>query len=196
MNFLSLDRQAMARALSMGEAIEALRQALAPAMADGVQVPPRTIMTLGDSAESNQVLVMPAALPLAQAVAVKVSTITPDNPRHGRPLIHALVILLSSQTGEILALMEGAHLTALRTGAMAGLATDLLPEGLRRRGFSPERISAVKAMHKALYREDLKLEQSVERIRALTGKTPEAAPDVEMMLNFLGQVSPQRGIVR
>ena len=27
MNFLSLDRQAMARALSMGEAIEALRQA-------------------------------------------------------------------------------------------------------------------------------------------------------------------------
>ncbi|QZI69212.1 ornithine cyclodeaminase family protein [Pseudomonas protegens] len=126
MNFLSLDRQAMAQALSMGEAIEALRQALAPAMADGVQVPPRTIMTQGDSAESNQVLVMPAALPLAQAVAVKVSTITPDNPRHGRPLIHALVILLSSQTGEILALMEGAHLTALRTGAMAGLATDLL----------------------------------------------------------------------
>jgi UDP-N-acetylglucosamine acyltransferase len=69
-------------------------------------------------------------------------------------------------------------------------------EGLRRRGFSPERISAVKAMHKALYREDLKLEQSVERIRALTENTPEAAPDVEMMLSFLGQVSPQRGIVR
>ncbi len=69
-------------------------------------------------------------------------------------------------------------------------------EGLRRRGFSPERIAAVKAMHKALYREDLKLEQSVERIRALTDKTPEAAPDVEMMLTFLGQVSPQRGIVR
>ena len=69
-------------------------------------------------------------------------------------------------------------------------------EGLRRRGFSPERIAAVKAMHKALYREDLKLEQSVERIRALTDKTPEAAPDVEMMVTFLGQVSPQRGIVR
>ena len=69
-------------------------------------------------------------------------------------------------------------------------------EGLRRRGFSPERIAAVKSMHKALYREDLKLEQSVERIRALTEKTPEAAPDVAMMLDFLGQVSPQRGIVR
>lgn len=69
-------------------------------------------------------------------------------------------------------------------------------EGLRRRGFSPERISAVKAMHKALYRDDLKLEEAVARIHGLTDKTPEAAPDVAMMLDFLGQVSPQRGIVR
>ena len=37
-------------------------------------------------------------------------------------------------------------------------------EGLRRRGFSPERIAAVKAMHKALYRDDLKLDQAVARI--------------------------------
>lgn len=69
-------------------------------------------------------------------------------------------------------------------------------EGLRRRGFSPERVAAVKAMHKALYRDDLKLEQSMERIGGLTDKTPEAAPDVAMMLDFLRQASPQRGIVR
>ncbi len=69
-------------------------------------------------------------------------------------------------------------------------------EGLRRRGFSPERIAAVKAMHKALYREDLTLEQAKERIAALTGKYPEAAADVKMMTDFLAQTSPQRGIVR
>ena len=69
-------------------------------------------------------------------------------------------------------------------------------EGLRRRGFSPERVAAVKAMHKALYRDDLKLEQSMERIGGLKDKTPEAAPDVAMMLDFLRQASPQRGIVR
>lgn len=51
-------------------------------------------------------------------------------------------------------------------------------------------------MHKALYRDDLKLEEAVARIHGLTDKTPEAAPDVAMMLDFLGQVSPQRGIVR
>jgi UDP-N-acetylglucosamine acyltransferase len=69
-------------------------------------------------------------------------------------------------------------------------------EGLRRRGFSPARVSAVKAMHKLLYREGLGLEAARERIAELARSTPEAEPDVRMMLDFLGQVSPQRGIVR
>jgi UDP-N-acetylglucosamine acyltransferase len=69
-------------------------------------------------------------------------------------------------------------------------------EGLRRRGFSAERIAAVKAMHKALYREQLTLEQAKERIGQLAAATPAAAPDVELMLSFLGGVNPQRGIVR
>ena len=69
-------------------------------------------------------------------------------------------------------------------------------EGLRRRGFSPVRIAAVRAMHKALYRDDLTLEQAKERIAALTQEKPEAAPDVAMMLDFLNHTSPQRGIIR
>ena len=69
-------------------------------------------------------------------------------------------------------------------------------EGLRRRGFSPERVAAVKAMHKALYRDDLTLAQASERIQALTEKTPDAVQDVSLMLDFLSQVAPQRGIVR
>ena len=69
-------------------------------------------------------------------------------------------------------------------------------EGLRRRGFSAERISAVKAMHKHLYRDDLTLEAAAARIEALTADRPEAAPDVVMMLDFLRGTSAQRGIVR
>lgn len=69
-------------------------------------------------------------------------------------------------------------------------------EGLRRRGFTPDRISAVKAMHKALYRDQLTLEQATERIRRLSDSTPDATPDVALMLDFLSQTSPQRGIVR
>lgn len=69
-------------------------------------------------------------------------------------------------------------------------------EGLRRRGFSAERISAVKAMHKALYRDDLTLEQARLQIATLPEKFPESLPDVHMMLAFLEGTSPQRGIVR
>ncbi len=69
-------------------------------------------------------------------------------------------------------------------------------EGLRRRGFSPERISAVKAMQKALYRDDLTLQGACERIKELDNNSLESSADVHMMLSFLEQVSPQRGIVR
>ena len=69
-------------------------------------------------------------------------------------------------------------------------------EGLRRRGFSAARIAAVKAMHKALYRDDLTLDQAREKISALGRGQAEVQPDVQMMLNFLANTSPQRGIVR
>ncbi len=69
-------------------------------------------------------------------------------------------------------------------------------EGLRRRGFSTERIASVKAMRKALYRENLTLEAAQLQIAALGQKYPESLPDVRMMLSFLEQTSPQRGIVR
>ena len=69
-------------------------------------------------------------------------------------------------------------------------------EGLRRRGFSAERIGVVKAMHKALYREDLTLEAARSRIVGLAELVPEAAADVAMMEVFLAGSSSQRGIVR
>jgi UDP-N-acetylglucosamine acyltransferase len=103
----------------------------------------------------------------------------------------------------------GAHgMTALNTTLLAdqppfvmsqgqpAQARSMNFEGLRRRGFEPERVAAVKAMHKALYRDGLTLEQSRARIAQLAHSTPAAAPDVQMMLSFLERVSAQRGIVR
>lgn len=69
-------------------------------------------------------------------------------------------------------------------------------EGLRRRNFSAARMQAVKLMHKLLYRDGLTLEQAMRGMEALGATMPEAGDDVRMMLDFLSQVSPQRGIVR
>jgi UDP-N-acetylglucosamine acyltransferase len=67
-------------------------------------------------------------------------------------------------------------------------------EGLRRRGFSAERIAAVKQMHRLLYRDGLSLEEARARIAALAGSEPEAAGDVQLMSAFL--VAATRGIAR
>lgn len=69
-------------------------------------------------------------------------------------------------------------------------------EGLRRRGFSAGRMAAVKAMHKALYRDGLTLQQAKARIADIPASTPEAAPDVQLMLDFLERMPQERGIVR
>ena len=69
-------------------------------------------------------------------------------------------------------------------------------EGLRRRGFSAQRVAVVKAMHKALYRDNLSLEQSRDEILKLAQTHPESVGDVQMVVSFLDQVAPQRGIVR
>lgn len=67
-------------------------------------------------------------------------------------------------------------------------------EGLRRRGFGEQRLRAVKQMHRLLYRQGLTLEAARAAIAALSGELPEAAADVQSMLDFLA--ASQRGIAR
>jgi len=69
-------------------------------------------------------------------------------------------------------------------------------EGLRRRGFSRERIARIKQMHRLLYRDGLTLEQAREAIGALLGSTaePDSDADVRLLLDFLA--ASTRGIAR
>jgi UDP-N-acetylglucosamine acyltransferase len=67
-------------------------------------------------------------------------------------------------------------------------------EGLRRRGFSRERIAQVKQMHRLLYRDGLTLEQAKAAIGALKGKVAGGDADVQLLLDFLAAAT--RGIAR
>lgn len=67
-------------------------------------------------------------------------------------------------------------------------------EGLRRRGFSPERLAAIKQMHRLLYRQGLTLEAAHSAIAALPAAHPEAAADIAQLLAFLN--TSARGIAR
>ena len=67
-------------------------------------------------------------------------------------------------------------------------------EGLRRRGFGPERLAIVKQMHRLLYRRGLTFEASREAINALVAEVPASGEDIELMRDFLSRAT--RGIAR
>ncbi len=66
--------------------------------------------------------------------------------------------------------------------------------GLRRRDFSDQRVSAIREMHKLLYRQGLTLEQARAAMAQLPATHPEAAQDVALMDAFLA--SSVAGIAR
>lgn len=70
-------------------------------------------------------------------------------------------------------------------------------EGLRRRGFSRERIAQIKLVHRLLYRQGLSLEQARQRLEHLAAQhSPDSAAraDVQLVLDFLADSN--RGIAR
>jgi ornithine cyclodeaminase len=66
-------------------------------------------------------------------VGVKLVTLTDANPERGLPFIHAAYVLFDAGTQAPVAMLDGAALTALRTGAVSGLATRYLARADARR---------------------------------------------------------------
>lgn len=99
-----------------------MREAFGQLSAGLARVPVRLRL----EAESGVTLFMPAYLDRTQDLGAKIVSFYPNNPQRGLPAISAVVLVLDSQTGFPTALMEAGYLTALRTGAASGLATDLL----------------------------------------------------------------------
>ena len=102
----------------MKEAIEAVAAGFASLSAGQASVPVRLSVPLRDGVA----LTMPAALTGAPSYSVKVVSVAPGNARLGRPTVTATVLLGDAVTGELLAIIDGTALTALRTGAAGGLA--------------------------------------------------------------------------
>ena len=68
-------------------------------------------------------LFKPAYVKKAKLASVKFLTQRENRMIPGIPAIQGVVLLMDAETGEILSMMDGEYLTALRTGAASGLAT-------------------------------------------------------------------------
>jgi ornithine cyclodeaminase len=123
---LVLNEKVVREALPMAHAIEAMKQAFASLSSGKAIAPLRTNLSL--LGKEAYCLVMPSFVQgqREDVLAVKIVSVYPHNRAQGFPMIHGAVLLFEANRGTPVAIIDGASLTAIRTGAASGLATDLL----------------------------------------------------------------------
>jgi len=122
---LLLTRQDVEAVLTMEDAIDAVEEAFRQHQLGTAQLPLRTPIRVPE--HNGLVLFMPAYIGGMDALGMKLVTVYPENPtRYNLPTILATILLSDPRTGDLLAIMDGTFLTAMRTGAVSGVATRYL----------------------------------------------------------------------
>jgi alanine dehydrogenase len=118
---IQLDFDRLHELASVEDLIEPVRLAFLA----GATVPPRLHYDVGENAGQATLLLMPSWR-AGDLVGVKVATVFAANQARGVPSVNAQYLLLSGQTGEFLAALDGRALTLLRTAAVSAVAAKLL----------------------------------------------------------------------
>ncbi len=104
----------------MRAAIDAVRDGFIAGSSGGIEQPTRLAL------EDGRALAMLAADRQGIGMVLKAVTVRSGNPGRGLPAVQAVVVWFDGETGTPEALIDGTALTAIRTGAASGVATDLL----------------------------------------------------------------------
>jgi alanine dehydrogenase len=120
---LYLSAEAVASALPMADALAAARETFLAVSARRVEMPARTHLVPNENAT---VLLMASLSASVGRLATKLLTLYLDNRDRGLPFIQGLITLADAETGTPLAIMDARAVTALRTGAASGAATEAL----------------------------------------------------------------------
>ncbi|UCE42115.1 MAG: hypothetical protein JSV17_03840 [Candidatus Aminicenantes bacterium] len=119
-----LSRNDVQQSATMPQAIDVVKQAFISLSQNKAILPLRTQVPVKE--HQGITLFMPAYLPKSGSLGAKIVSVFPQNVKNDRPTIHAIVIICDAKTGQPSAVMDGTYLTALRTGAASGVATDFL----------------------------------------------------------------------
>jgi ornithine cyclodeaminase/alanine dehydrogenase-like protein (mu-crystallin family) len=123
-----LSAEDVAKLLPMRDCIEVMRDALGALARGNALVPLRMVMRMPDA--SGFLGVMPGQIgPDGEregALGMKAVSVFPGNAHRGIDTHQGAVLLFEPDTGRLSALLDGAAITAIRTAAVSGLATDLL----------------------------------------------------------------------
>jgi alanine dehydrogenase len=121
---LFLSRSDVESLVSMREAIQAVEKAFLELYEGKAVVPKRVIISVDK--HEGFVYYMPAYLSRTGSLAIKIVTQYEGNLKHGLPTILASILLNHPENGKLLSLMDGAYITATRTGAASAVATKYL----------------------------------------------------------------------
>jgi ornithine cyclodeaminase len=121
---LFLTREDMKIALSMNDAIDAVKQAFSM-YSQGKSIVPLRI-SIDIPRYQGQTLYMPAYVDDLHSGGVKIVSVFPGNIEKGMRSVQATMVLINEETGEVCSILDGTYLTQLRTGATQGAATDIL----------------------------------------------------------------------
>jgi ornithine cyclodeaminase/alanine dehydrogenase-like protein (mu-crystallin family) len=121
---LALTKEDLRQTVSMRDAIELVKLAFRELSEGRAQVPLRTFIDVEPG--RDVMFMMPAYLPGMEALGFKMISIFQENGKRGLPVGNAIVCAVNAETGVPEALMNGAYLTALRTGAVSGASTELM----------------------------------------------------------------------
>ncbi len=131
MAVLVVNQAEVRRLLPMDSCMEAMAEALRTMARGDVVQPLRSAMWLAD--KSGLLGLMPGYLSEPAAFGLKVVSVFPGN--HGTELDshQGAVLLFDAANGALIALMDGAEITSVRTAAVSGVATGALarPEARR-----------------------------------------------------------------
>ena len=120
---LILNRNDVANVLNMKDCIEIVEVAFSELAKGTADMPLRSNI----KPPGGISLYMPAYLKEMKALACKVVTVYKDNPSdHDLPTTIGKVLLQDPDTGDVICIMDGGFLTAMRTGAASGVATKYL----------------------------------------------------------------------
>jgi len=125
MKILILNHDEVVQLLPMQECIGVMREALIRLARGQVHQPLRMIVRPPDAA--GVMGLMPSYMSGDDAAyALKTVCVFPENPSQGKDAHQGSVMLFSAETGELQAMMNASAVTAIRTAAVSGVATDLL----------------------------------------------------------------------
>jgi len=120
----------VAKLLDMGEVIDAVEEAFREYAEGNVVMPTRS--TIMVPKYNGSISFMPSYLTGVDAQATKIISIYSDNKGKGLPTTAAWIVVNDPETGMIEAFMDATYLTAVRTGAVTGVAARYLaPEDAR-----------------------------------------------------------------